>query len=142
MSLIKITPADSAFSLCVRERASWKCERCGTQYTPPTQALHCCHWSSRGNWSVRFDPSNAIAMCMGCHLLTSRERETEHRPLMAKIVGELELDRLAFDKNRPANGIKRRVGEIAKHYRQQYKQMQELRKAGVIGRIEFEGWQG
>ena len=29
---VKITPADTAFGKCVKERASWRCERCGTQY--------------------------------------------------------------------------------------------------------------
>lgn len=144
MGLIRITSADKWFSLCVRERAEWRCEfpGCGKQYPPPTSALHCCHLFSRGNWSVRFDRANAAAMCYGHHEYTSRNREDAHIPMMRALIGELELDRLAFDKNRPANGIRRKVGEIAKHYRQQYRQMQELRKAGVIGRIEFEGWQG
>jgi hypothetical protein len=137
--MIKITPADKWFSLCVRERAAWTCERCGTKYHPPTQALHCAHWHSRGNWSVRFDAANALALDMGCHLYTGRERD-EHRKLMSSKIGEPELDRLAHDKSRPANGIKRRVSEIAAHYKRQYELMLEKRKSGLVGRIEFEGW--
>ena len=139
--MIKITAADRYFSLCVRERASWTCERCGVKYQPPTPALHCAHWHSRGNWSVRFDPSNALALCYGCHVQTGKERDRDHRPLMLKIMGDLEIDRLAFDKNRPANGIKRAQAAIAKHYREQYAHMQTMRAVGFVGRLEFEKWE-
>ena len=139
MGLIKITSGDKYFSLCVRERAGWTCDRCKEKYTPPTMALHCAHWHSRGNWFVRFDPSNALAMCMGCHLFTQRERD-EHRKTMLRYINEIELDRLAFDRNRPAYGVKKRVSEIAKHYRAELAKMQQQRAEGVTGRIEFEGW--
>ena len=43
---IKITPADTAFSKCVKERADWKCERCGTQYQEGDRGLHCSHGNS------------------------------------------------------------------------------------------------
>ena len=140
MGLIKVTAADRWFSLCVRERADWRCERCGAAHPPPSRALHCAHWHSRGNWTVRFDQANALAMCMGCHLLTSRERDSEHRPLMIKLVGDLELDRLAADKARPSHGIRKRQDEISQHYRQQYAEMTKARMDGHVGRLEFEGW--
>lgn len=141
MGLIRITPADRWFSMCVRERAAWNCERCGKHHEPPTQALHCAHWHSRGNWSVRFDPDNALALCYGCHVITGRERETEHRPLMLKTVGDFVLDRLAADKKRPAKGIELAIGAISKHYRSEYARMQDLRSAGVVGRIPFARWE-
>ncbi len=139
MGLIKITAADKWFSMCVRERSGWSCDRCGVKYQAPTQALHCAHWFSRGNWSVRFDPSNALAMDMGCHLYTGRERD-EHRKLMLRYFTENELDRVEFDKNRPANGIKRRIAEIAKFYKAQYERMQALRAQGHTGRLEIDPW--
>lgn len=141
MGLIKITPADRWFSIAVRERADWMCERCGRKHTPPTTALHCAHWHSRGSWSVRFDPSNAAALCYGCHQYTSVNRETEHRPLMLRLVGDMELDRLAYDKNRPANGIKRRVKEIGEHYRREVDRLRTMRAEGVGGRIEIAPWE-
>ena len=138
--MIKITPADRYFSLAIRERAEWTCERCGKTHPPPTTALHCAHWHSRGSWSTRFDPSNAAALCYGCHQHTSVNRETEHRPLMLKIMGDMELDRLAFDKNRPASGIRKRVKEIAAHYKTEVMRMRALRDSGVTGRLEIDGW--
>lgn len=63
----KIDPADKAFSLYIRTRAKWDCERCGKHYEPPTSALHCSHFMGRGKESTRFDPDNANALCYGCH---------------------------------------------------------------------------
>jgi hypothetical protein len=59
---------------------------------------------------------------------------------MLKLVGDLELDRLAFDKARPAHGIRKRKDEIAQHYRLQYEEMTKARESGHIGRLNFEGW--
>ena len=67
---------DQWFSLCVRERAGWKCECCGKDYTPTISentglpgnpGLHCSHYIGRANYAVRFDPYNAVAHCYGCH---------------------------------------------------------------------------
>lgn len=60
---------------------------------------------------------------------------------MLKFFSELELDRVDTEKNRPAYGIKRRVPEIAKFYREQLAMMQADRAAGNTGRIEFERWE-
>lgn len=65
--MIKITPADSWFSKCIRARAKWRCERCEKQYDQSSTGLHCSHYFGRGNWSTRFDPDNCEALCFGCH---------------------------------------------------------------------------
>jgi hypothetical protein len=137
--VIKIFPADKYFSLCVRERAEWKCERCGTQYSNPTMALHCAHFHSRGHWSTRFDPANALAQCWGCHIYTGNHRE-EHIKLHKSIIGELEFDRIWFDHSRPATKIKSRKAEIARNFRLEFERMQKLRDQGFTGRLEFEAW--
>ena len=138
MSLIKRTTADAAFSLCVRERADWRCERCGS--TPDPMGLHCAHVMSRGHWSVRFDPSNAVALCYGCHRITEQRREVEFLPLVKRLFGDLEWDRVFADAMKPARSIKRQVPVIAKHYRGQHEAMRKLRAAGSSGRLEFVGW--
>ena len=50
---IKITPADTAFGKCVKERAL-RCERCGTQYQEGDKGLHCSHGISRGQWGLAY----------------------------------------------------------------------------------------
>lgn len=136
--MILRTPADAAFSLCVRERANWSCERCGNM--PHRMGFHCAHVMSRGNWSVRFDPCNALALCYGCHEVTGRKREDEFLPLVKRIFGELEYDRVYAESKRPGHGIRKAVPQIAKHYRAQHAAMVKLRDAGSTGRLEFVGW--
>lgn len=65
--MVKIDAADRYFSLWIRQRDNWTCQRCGKKYTPPTQALHCSHFKGRGKEATRFDPRNADALCYGCH---------------------------------------------------------------------------
>lgn len=67
MGKVKIDVADKAFSLYIRTRDNWTCQRCLTKYTPPTMALHCSHFQGRGKEATRFDERNADALCYGCH---------------------------------------------------------------------------
>ena len=138
MSLIKRTTADAAFSLCVRERVNWHCERCGSM--PDKMGLHCAHVMSRGHWSVRFDPHNAMSLCYGCHRITEQRREVEFLPLVKRTFGELEWDRVFAQAMKPAGKIRKLVPEIARHYREQHRAMTAKRDAGHVGRIEFEAW--
>ncbi len=141
MGAIKITPADKAFSRCVRERANWQCERCGTYY-PEGQGrkgLHCSHHHSRGNWTVRLDPMAAEALCYGCHSLTGGTQQRRR-----KVLTDAEQE-ILFDKmnDRELGRIVRKTkgkGAVAKHYRDELKKMQEKRADGETGRIEFIGW--
>lgn len=64
---MKIDEADKNFSLWIRTRDDWTCQRCHHQYTPPTRALHCSHFMGRAKESTRFEPLNADSLCDGCH---------------------------------------------------------------------------
>ena len=138
MSGIKITPADAAFSKCVRERASWRCERCGG--SPAPGGLHCSHFHGRGKWSVRFEPLNATALCMGCHLHLSAH-PIEHSRFQANRLGQAwyVLLELSQDTTR-GRQAKREAKQIAKHYREQLKIMQAARAEGATGWLEFVGY--
>ncbi len=132
-----ITPADKAFSLCVRERANWRCERCG-RVTPDDKrmGLHCSHWIGRGSWSVRFNPLNAFAHCYGCHAYF------EGRPALftdwvVERHGKDVADKLKALSHKPAKGLRKRVGEIAKWYRQENKAQLQKRKEGDTGWLPF-----
>ena len=135
--MIKITPADSAFSKCIRERAGWRCEVCGTQYTPSDTGLHCSHFHGRANWSVRFDPDNAEAACYGCHAkLEGSPHEFTER--WKERLGPYRYDALLERKNDIGRGREARKtkgkGDIAKHYRDELKRMQDS------GEKQFSGW--
>lgn len=145
--MIKITPADSAFSKCVRARANWKCERCGSRHERNSSGLHCSHFIGRGNWSVRFEPLNAIAACYGCHMHLQGD-PVEHRELMAQYIGNHGVDFVVNLSNNTEEGRRMRKtkgkGAIAKHFRDEYARMVEIRDnarsfAGEVS-VEFEGW--
>lgn len=82
---MKRSAEDRKFSLMIRERDGWTCQRCGQSYVPPTQALHCAHMFSRGKLSTRFDPENAKALCYGCH------RYLDQRPVVKRDWFEMKL---------------------------------------------------
>jgi hypothetical protein len=137
------TPADKWFSLCVRERANWTCERCGVEYSHPARGLDCAHYETRDNWSVRFDPINAFALCRGCHGYYDRERRFEFKDLYIKVFGAALLDILE-EKSRQSATLGKTIrrtrgkGEIALHYKKQYEGM--LLERSKRGRVDFEGW--
>lgn len=144
MAGIKRTNADEAFSLCVRERSNWRCERCGTQYEPPkTSGLHCSHFTGRASKGVRYDPENAFAHCHGCHsYLGSRHLEMiDH---YVEVFGQEALDRHRVRLGDITLGRRahREKDEIAKHYREQHRKMKDLRNEGITGRIDFEDYFG
>lgn len=82
---IQISRLDRKFSLYIRTRANWTCERCGGRYTPPTNALHCSHFWGRARKKVRFDPDNAFAHCYGCHAYLGAHPEEFRRWAMSKL---------------------------------------------------------
>jgi len=140
MGGIKLTPADMAFSACIRERAGWKCERCGTYYPEGHRmGLHCSHHHRRGNWSIRFHPLNAESLCYGCH---SHEGGTKERieECLSEFERELLIDLKADIGLAKMYRKTKGKGEIAKHYREELKRMQGLRKNGETGRLEFEAF--
>lgn len=137
MGLLR-TPADIAFSKCIRERSNWTCERCGTKYPQNATGLECSHYHTRGKWGVRFDPLNAEALCTGCHFREGGMGRID-KQLNEEEIGVLNEKANNSQIGREAKKT-RGKGEIAKHYREELKRMQDLRDQGEIGRIEFTGY--
>lgn len=97
---MKIRQTDKLFSQFIRQRDGWRCTRCGKQFTPPTQGLHCAHFWGRRKESVRFDPENADALCWGDHSHFEQHPE-EHRAWKLKQLGQERFDRLTLRANTP-----------------------------------------
>lgn len=137
---IKRTPADIAFSKCVRERANWTCEKCGNYFPEGNRGgLDCSHHNGRGNWEIRFDPLNAEALCYGCHSHyggTKQRIEAVLTENEIQILNEKMQDRNLGRESRKTKG----KGEISKHYRDEFSRMQDNRDCGDNGRIEFAGY--
>ena len=90
---IKTTLADKEFSLFIRDRAEWTCERCYVYYEPPNRGLQCSHFHGRGNKGTRFDPENAAALCYGCHRYFTANPQ-EHAEWFLKRLGQTKYDSL------------------------------------------------
>jgi hypothetical protein len=115
------TPADSAFSDRIRDRANWTCEICGTRYPPPNSGLQCAHYFSRGFWSTRFDPDNCLAACTHCHFRLHEDPDFHHDLMISR----LGIDRYESLRSRAhdvqlAKKYKQTKGKglIAKHFRE------------------------
>lgn len=139
MSGIKRDKLDAVFSDLVRERAEWTCQRCGTQYQPPTRALHCAHLFTRRAKATRTHPDAAIAACYGCHQYLDSHPEDKER-LARNILGDVAFDavRARFHKV-----TKRKPDEKAAmyaHYRGELANMRALRAEGRTGWLEFVSW--
>lgn len=118
MGRIKIDMADKYFSLWVRSRDSWACQRCFTPYTPPTSALHCSHFQGRGKEGTRFEPLNCDALCYGCHMYFTAH-PAEHYEWQVSRKGQKMVDNLVLLSNTYKK--KDRVSE-AVYWRQQLKE--------------------
>lgn len=64
---IRRSKADDLFSLYIRMRDNWTCQRCGKRDERRGPAIQCAHIFSRRHWATRHSPDNAIALCFQCH---------------------------------------------------------------------------
>lgn len=105
MAGIKRTAADKRFSDFIRERDHWRCQRCAAQFVPPTSGLHCAHNFGRAckrctaknpqpHVCHRMDPSNAVALCYGCHRWLSQHKDEQEALFRGKF-GDEEYERVA-----------------------------------------------
>jgi len=99
MGKLKLFPSDVIWSKYIRTRDNWTCQRCGTKYHPPTSALHCSHYWSRGAWTVRFDEDNCQALCYGCHSYLGGNPQ-EHREFVLEKLGQERYDALQQRRNK------------------------------------------
>lgn len=96
--MVKIDKADKAFSLYVRTRDNWTCQRCNKRYEPPTSALHCSHFQGRGKEATRFDEINADALCYGCHQYFT-SHPAEHYQWQVNRKGQQTVDMIVLRSN-------------------------------------------
>lgn len=90
---VRIDLADKYFSLFIRYRDNWTCQRCFKKYEVGSQGLHCSHFWGRARESTRFDPLNANAHCHGCHSFFTANPEL-HRQWKLSRIGQSEYGKL------------------------------------------------
>lgn len=97
---IKRTALDKKFSLFIRTRDKFTCQRC-SKYKGITKdngdivspGLDCSHYHGRRKASTRFDPDNCDGLCMHCHMHFHENRE-EYKQWKIHQLGEVLFSRL------------------------------------------------
>lgn len=137
MNGIKITPADKWFSLCIRERAGWVCERCGVM----SDSLQCAHVFGRGNKSVRLEPLNAFALCFTCHQYFTANPMHFSSFVHQKLGDKYELlNELSLDIVRGKEYVRAiKSGEAAAHYKKEFQRMNDEKLNGKT-KVDFVGY--
>ena len=98
---IKISKLDAKFSHYVRWiRDKGVCQRCKTQYHPPTSGLHCSHFHGRAAKSTRFNLDNVASLCHGCHAYF-HGHPVQHYEFFMKRLGEHKFQCLDLFANTP-----------------------------------------
>ena len=90
---IKIDKADKLFSIYIRTKANWTCQRCGKKYPEGSRGLHNSHFWGRGRENTRYDEINCDAICFGCHQYFGAN-PAEYAEWKKKRLGEKKYDKL------------------------------------------------
>ena len=106
---IKTNTTDKLFSIYVRTRDNWTCQRCSTKYIPPTNGLQCAHNFGRRVHATRWHEHNAMALCTGCHTYLDEHEKKRHALFIEKF-GEREFKTVRALHDIP----KGRVDQVAK----------------------------
>ena len=137
---MKTSPADQYFSKCVRSANNYTCLKCSTQYDKSSTGLHCSHIFSRRHKTIRWCKDNAQPLCFACHQWLGGN-PADSGAWLVKILGEAFIDILREKMNAKVKISKIEEKDIAKHYRDQLKEIEQKRNAGESGYIDFISWQ-
>lgn len=101
MAWKKLRPdkADTVFSVYIRTRDNWTCQRCSKVFTPPTMALHNSHFFGRARENTRFDPENCDALCYGCHQYWGSAGREDYRDFKIQQLSQHRFDELTLRSN-------------------------------------------
>ena len=93
---ISCTALDKKFSVYIRMRAGYRCERMTKNCS---SKMECSHYHGRRKQSVRFDDENCSCLCFVCHRYFT-ENPSAHTAWMKKKLGEDRYNALLVRANR------------------------------------------
>ena len=137
---VKRKPADTAFSDCIRAANDWTCEKCLNKYEVKSMGLHCSHIYSRRHRTIRWSKDNAQALCFHCHQWFGGN-PADSGVWIAEFLGQGHIDLLREKRDIKIKVSKLEEKDIAKHYREQLKIIENKRSEGATGFIDFESYQ-
>jgi len=125
---LKRDVADIAFSNFIRERDDWTCQRCRKIYPEGRrQGLHCSHFFSRRHEATRFYAKNAAAHCFSCHQYLGGN-PIEFSEWIKTHLGDETFEKLRAKKETIKKKKENPRKEIAKHWREQLKELRQCRE--------------
>ena len=120
---IKRDAADKWFSDVVRKKAGHVCESCNKV----EGRMECAHIYGRSAKSVRWSLDNAVCLCHYCHMKFTAN-PLEFTRWLEETLGEGHMEMLREKWQVLMKTNKQLRKEIAKHYRQEFKKMDEDEK--------------
>jgi hypothetical protein len=117
---IKRDAADKWFSDVVRKKAGHVCESCGKV----EGRMECAHIYGRSAKSVRWSLDNAVCLCHYCHMKFT-SNPLEFTAWLQEELGEGHMEMLREKWQVLMKTNKELRKEIAKHYREEFKKMDE-----------------
>ena len=129
---MKLKPADTWFSKCVRKSKNWTCERCGAVHDQSSKGLHCSHIFGRRHRTIRWCKDNVQSLCASCHNWFG-ENPADSGKWLEETLGEGHLDILREKRDSGVKVSKLEEKDISKHYREEFKRITEGE--------DFESWQ-
>jgi len=135
MGRVKIKPSDTAFANCLKAAHNYTCERCGKQGRMETS-----HVYGRRHRTIRWCKDNANCLCNYCHRIW-HENPLDSFIWFDSMFGGKRREILIGKLNNRLKVPKTEEKDIAKHYREQLKIIEEKRSNGQTGYIDFESWQ-
>ena len=133
----KCNKRDAIFSLLIRERAGWRCERCGKQFERGAPNLHCSHLFGRRHRATRWTSFGAVAHCAGCHFYLT-EHPLDFAIWIRKHLGSRTDIAHRFSQT-VAKFSKKDLESIYRHMKAEYAKMLNRRKeSNAASWIDFE----
>lgn len=117
---IKRDAADKWFSNVVRKKAGYVCEHCNKV----DARMECAHIYGRAAKSVRWSLDNALCLCHYCHMKFTAN-PLEFTSWLEETLGQGHMDMLREKWQVLMKTNKKLRLEIAKHYREELKKMDE-----------------
>lgn len=137
---VKIKPADTAFSKCVREAYDYTCVKCHAKHERGSLGLHCSHVFSRRHRTIRWCKENAKTLCFSCHQWFGGS-PVESGVWVRQYLGDDVVDILIEKKESRVKVTKKDEKLIAAWYRDQTLKIKAKRDNGETGFIDFDSWQ-
>lgn len=95
---------DKLWSLAVRQRDNYTCQKCKAKHEINSRGLHPHHIFSRRSVSTRFDMDNGITLCFGCHRV-AHDKPHDFKDWIVSYLSDMDRykDRLTWDELREAS---------------------------------------